>query len=1172
MARDKKAIKAAKNSLRAKKAWVTKHEKTLLLLMEGDPLETTLGHFQSVTTAWETFSLSIDKFVEEVNTFKQSITNQSEIDNCDEQIDYMVLKRKDRKQSYGSYILACENVLSQSHPPQIIMQKMPTDQIRDPSKETPKTSHLANLSQSDFELFENEVSLAKLEEEEAKLKLLAIQAENEAKAKLLLSQRRTLQAKARLMTVKNEQYTMTTATPSFFPIKQPDLGNDESFIGLPNARQVNENASTSRAQNDVINAQKAPVLQPKPPEVGLIDYAVLQQGLGLTNFRVEDKFDGSELAYFQFIDNFERTTAPLQGRPALMLHILANSCTGRAKRVVDQCAKHGDPLEALTAALTELKLNFGQPEILRSVHLTKVTQGPPITNDAGSLMDFLTDLKGCRTVLTRFGHIHDLNSVSTTTSIFDRLPFHIRTRFVQKTGKNHNPDFDFLITFLEEQVRLANNVFGRRLKSTNKKQSRDAKVNVADTEVKTSYDKPKNGKCICCGEQGHYINQCKTFISKSAADRMTIVKRKHACYNCMGLHPGKSCKSKFRCKVQGCRARHHTLLHEAFTHAEASIAETDEPARVSDNAAINQPIRRCKNARVPVIALKAFNLHGGKKVDVYALLDSGADSSLCTHALANKLGVAGTPCVLSLDGVLSQAKNMQARELTFFVESQDGNLCVQLSDVLCIDHLPKHTRSIPAHCDIAANPHLKGLIHTPLVKHSQVDLIIGMDYEQMHDVISCVYGPIGKLSAKQYPLSWALSSETRLSDTATLSATVCAYQRTDHTDLQKLITDMFNRNFVEMPGDDQIVMSVEDKRAISLLENSITQRPDGHLEIGFPFKHDNVVLPNNYPMAIQRFENLRNQLRKNPEMWNHTKNIIQGMRERNNIRLTTLSELEQECFSTKTWYLPYRLTHIEVKPRVIFDARATYKNTSINKVLLQGPALIQTKMISILLRARQYPICVQADIEKMFNQCKLTKEDQSNLRMLWFENDDVSGRAVSHSFDFHAYGLMSSPNVAEFSIQEVGRLNKTNASPTTIQILKNSFWVDDLVKGFQNFPDAKSLMFELIKLLASCKFNLRKFATNCPELQNCFPKCDWAPAIQELDLDHDSLPVQKTLGVQWDTQKDVYRVSFKLMHKPRTKRGLLSMLHSIYDPFGFCCLFVLPAKIILQKLNLLHLT
>lgn len=161
MARDKKAIKAAKNSLRAKKAWVTKHEKTLLLLMEGDPLETTLGHFQSVTTAWETFSLSIDKFVEEVNTFKQSITNQSEIDNCDEQIDYMVLKRKDRKQSYGSYILACENVLSQSHPPQIIMQKMPTDQIRDPSKETPKTSHLANLSQSDFELFENEVSLAK---------------------------------------------------------------------------------------------------------------------------------------------------------------------------------------------------------------------------------------------------------------------------------------------------------------------------------------------------------------------------------------------------------------------------------------------------------------------------------------------------------------------------------------------------------------------------------------------------------------------------------------------------------------------------------------------------------------------------------------------------------------------------------------------------------------------------------------------------------------------------------------------------------------------------------------------------------------------------------------------------------------------------------------------------
>ena len=229
-------------------------------------------------------------------------------------------------------------------------------------------------------------------------------------------------------------------------------------------------------------------------------------------------------------------------------------------------------------------------------------------------------------------------------------------------------------------------------------------------------------------------------------------------------------------------------------------------------------------------------------------------------------------------------------------------------------------------------------------------------------------------------------------------------------------------------------------------------------------------------------------------------------------------------------------------------------------------------MISVLLAGRQHAICVQADIEKMFNHCKLAPEDQNSLRMLWFEDNDVTKNPVTYKFDFHAYGLRSSPYVAEFVLNEISRMIKSQVSPETTKTLENSFWVDDLFKCFRSLSTAKITMTELISKLASFNLRLRKIATNCKELQNIFPTSEWASTVRDLDLDQDALPVQKVLGVQWDTNLDVFKLKIDLRDKPRSRRGMLSVLHSVYDPFGFSCIFILPAKILMQKLNLLHLT
>ncbi|CAM4696557.1 unnamed protein product [Leuciscus chuanchicus] len=75
-----------------------------------------------------------------------------------------------------------------------------------------------------------------------------------------------------------------------------------------------------------------------------------------------------------------------------------------------------------------------------------------------------------------------------------------------------------------------------------------------------------------------------------------------------------------------------------------------------------------------------------------------------------------------------------------------------------------------------------------------------------------------------------------------------------------------------------------------------------------------------------------------------------------------------------------------------------------------------------------------------------------------------------------------------------------------------------------------------------------------------------ASEVKDLDLRHDALPVERTLGVQWDTETDTFTYSMKLQDKPMTRRGILSVVNSIYDPLGFLAPVILPAKLLPKDL------
>lgn len=58
-------------------------------------------------------------------------------------------------------------------------------------------------------------------------------------------------------------------------------------------------------------------------------------------------------------------------------------------------------------------------------------------------------------------------------------------------------------------------------------------------------------------------------------------------------------------------------------------------------------------------------------------------------------------------------------------------------------------------------------------------------------------------------------------------------------------------------------------------------------------------------------------------------------------------------------------------------------------------------------------------------------------------------------------------------------------------------------------------------------------------------------SIQNLDFQRDTLPTKRSLGFMWDLQKDALTFFIFPPEKPFTRRGVLSVINSIYDPLGF---------------------
>lgn len=206
------------------------------------------------------------------------------------------------------------------------------------------------------------------------------------------------------------------------------------------------------------------------------------------------------------------------------------------------------------------------------------------------------------------------------------------------------------------------------------------------------------------------------------------------------------------------------------------------------------------------------------------------------------------------------------------------------------------------------------------------------------------------------------------------------------------------------------------------------------------------------------------------------------------------------------------------------------------------------------------------DIQAMFHQVKVHEEDRDYLRFLWWPKGDTTKDLVEYRMTVHLFGAISSPSCAAYALRKTADDSQSEYLADVLQSVKKNFYVDDCLKSSATVQGAIHMIEELTALCSKGGFLLEKWISNSRVVLQTIAEEKRAQDFKELDLDRDQLPMERALGLQWCVETDSFKFKMEMKQQPLTRRGMLSVTSSVYDPLGFLAPVTLLAKMMQQEL------
>ena len=444
--------------------------------------------------------------------------------------------------------------------------------------------------------------------------------------------------------------------------------------------------------------------------------------------------------------------------------------------------------------------------------------------------------------------------------------------------------------------------------------------------------------------------------------------------------------------------------------------------------------------------------------------------------------------------------------------------------------------------------------------HAFADLLIGQDNAEALVPLDVRRGSRGEPFAVKTMFGWSINGPVRRECFASSRSShfVSALSVASFHDSDPLLSAVVEK-FWEMEVDglhsSKKTLSVNDKKVLDLWDRECAF-VDGKFQLPIPWK-PGADVPDNKRLALSRLRNLRTSLQK------------RGLYEPYNAEINKLLQKgfaeevpkNPKASSERTvWYLPHHLVLNPKKPgklRVVFDCAACFDGESLNDKCQSGPDLLN-RLFCVLVRFRQHAFAFSGDVEAMYMQVAIPPEQRDALRFLWYS---PAGEIITYRMTRHLFGGIWCSSSSTYALRKSLHLDSDVPPSAAVQsVVLNSFYVDDCLHSSETTGELVHAALGARDVLLLGGFRLTKFVANCSDLLEKLPADDCISEGKDFCSD------SKVLGVRWDVGDDVFyfQLDLDISGEP-TKRDVMCVLSSIYDPLGFLTPFVLRGKIIFQE-------
>ena len=676
------------------------------------------------------------------------------------------------------------------------------------------------------------------------------------------------------------------------------------------------------------------------------------------------------------------------------------------------------------------------------------------------------------------------------------------------------------------------------------------------------------------------LGRCPKYKEMSQDERQKLAYKLKACFVCLSIgHTKEDCKIKTNC--YNCeKDRHHPLLCKdpskfANSSEEANTASTDN------------------NARVLLLATKGeIASKTNKMYQTNILFDNGATCNFILNKLAVQLGYTGIPAELSLTKVGNSTSKTQTNTkiYTIMIKNNKNKSCsLNAYGVDSWDKIASDRTSLDQKCLQEVSKRF-GISPTELNNVSgEVGLLIGMKNLALHPKQIKENGDLilyKSMFGKRFVLGGQVDGNVGQNAQHTAYHVEISNQSYWTGDQLGLNTDPKCSTCLKAPQcktclQMNLPLTFKEQEEGKLIRSSMTfDKPNKEIRVSYPYnpKIDEVFSPKNTnkPLAERMAQNLFKSLIKDNLLETYTENFI-DMEKRGAIRELTEEEMaEWETNGNPVNYCSHHAVLKDSKStacRSVCNSSLKHNGTTLNLLLPKGPKAL-SNLLHVLMRFRMRPYVVICDLKKAYNSIKTSLKDCHLRRLMWYRLEDLSTpnpKLRTFGMECMAFGDTPAQAYLEYAKEGVSDYIKNDMKEPSLasDMIKMSY-VDDIALSLETEAEAEEYAQKLPTGFGSYGFRIKEIFIGGKDYQQ---KSEHAKQLlfgHLYDLNNDTIELR--FSVNFSSKKRSQKTGPNLTSESdltnlvMTKRKVMSLVSSQYDPLGLVSIFLAKYKIFLARL------